>query len=166
MSLEVSVRNQASGSSLYLCPFKSDKDCSSIMYFSLLGWGQGLGRVGSLALKPREKLTTWERLSCLCCQVSFFHIIKENFKSSISQPVRVLWWCPHVMFTCLRLHKKPFIFLGIKNYKCMIAVFMFWRTFLVKGHWISFLLLQKEEMEPRSGVRRNRYLLKIRKHFP
>lgn len=159
MSLEVSVHNQASGSPLYLCPFKSDKDCSSIMN-SLQRWGWG-GGGGSFASKPREKFTTWEGLSCLGCQVSFFHIIKENFQSSISQPVKVLWWCPHVMLTCLRLHKKPFIFLGIKTYKCRIAVLAFWRTFLLKGHWISSLLLQKEEMEPKGGVHRNRILLKI-----
>lgn len=88
MSVEVSVPNQASGSPLYLCPFKFDKDCSSIMHLGGVGgWKRGT----PLPPSPEEKFTIWDGLSSLCCQVSFLHIVKENFKSSISQPVRVLW---------------------------------------------------------------------------
>ena len=55
----------------------------------------------SFACKTREKFIPRDEPRFLCSRVSFFHVLKENFKSSVSQSI--LLWCHHVLLACLYL---------------------------------------------------------------
>ena len=144
MSVEVSILNQASSSPLYLCPFKSDKDCSSIMYFSL---------PGGTPLPPSPEKNSLPEMGGDLCVLRLVSSMfsKRILKVQIHSPFalhgdlyfKVMFPCDVHMYLC----KKPFRFLDIKTYKCRMSVFTFWKTFLLKGHWISSLLLKKKRNE-------------------